>query len=403
MKPFEGIRVLDLTHVLAGPFCTFQLATLGADVIKIEPVDDPDMTRSDGSVSALNGQKMGTYFLAQSSGKRCVALDLKTSEGQEVLSRLVRSADVLVQNYTGPASRALGLDYPKISKINPNLIYCSMTGFGLTGPKKDHPAYDVVIQAWSGLMTANGWNAEDTPLRVGPPVVDYGTGSQAATAISAALFQRTRTGKGQFIDVAMADAALMLMSAHVTETLATGISPRPHGNTHPKIAGYSAYQASDSLLMIGAYTARQNADLMRLLGFEDRANQILQHGKQDLTKHAAGDEGLISDVVKTDTADRWETVLNDAHIPAARVRDISEFLMEPQTLSRNSLAPSELSLKDAPEHLPLAAYTYGHDGPALNSPASNHGDHTCAILTELGYSPVESTHLLSKGVIYQSD
>ncbi|MCP5075378.1 MAG: CoA transferase, partial [Rhodobacteraceae bacterium] len=272
MQPFQGIRVLDLTHVLAGPFCTFQLGVLGADVIKIEPPDRPDMTRLDGVAPELSAELRGTYFMGQSAGKRSLVLDLAHPDGKAVFLKLVKTADVLVQNYAGDALDGLGLDYQTLSMVNPQLIYCSMSGFGRTGPKAEHPAYDTVIQAWSGIMAANGWSGEDPPCRVGPPMVDYGTGAQAAMAISAALFQRTQTGKGQFIDVAMADCALMLMASHVTETLATGAAPIPFGNAHPKYPAYSAYQGSDGKwIMLGAWTNAQAASLMRVLGFDAQA------------------------------------------------------------------------------------------------------------------------------------
>lgn len=256
MKPFEGIRVLDLTHVLAGPFCTHQLAALGADVIKIEPPGNPDMTREEGVVFPLNDAGIGTYFMAQNGGKRAISLDLKSDDGRKVFATLMKGADVMVQNYAGGALEKLGLSYAHVSAINPQLIYCSMTGFGRTGPKADHPAYDVVIQAFTGLMAANG-NAHTGPMRVGPPMVDYGTGAQAALAISAALFQRTKTGKGQHIDVAMTDAAFMLMSAFVTDALITGEAPPPHGNVHARYAGYATFDTADRMMMIGAWTNKQ--------------------------------------------------------------------------------------------------------------------------------------------------
>ena len=178
MQPFEGIRVLDLTHVLAGPFCAFQLATLGADVIKIEPPDSPDMIRDEGSSAELNAALTGTYFMPQAAGKRSLVLDLKLSQGREVFLKLVATADVVIQNYSGAALERLGLGYEDLLKGRPDLIHCSLTGYGRTGPKAEHPAYDLVIQAYTGLMYANGWgNDGDFPLRVGPPVIDYGTGT----------------------------------------------------------------------------------------------------------------------------------------------------------------------------------------------------------------------------------
>ena len=217
--PLKHIRVLDLTIARAGPMAVRLLADWGADVIKVEPPDNPDMTRDEGSSAVLNAELTGTYFMPQAAGKRSLVLDLKTSQGRDVFFKLVATADVIIQNYAGSALDRLGLGYDDLAQIRPDLIYCSLTGYGRTGPKAEHPAYDLVIQAYTGLMYANGWGDDgERPLRVGPPVIDYGTGMQAAFAVAAALFQRQRTGKGQNIDLAMADAALMLMTAHVGHT-----------------------------------------------------------------------------------------------------------------------------------------------------------------------------------------
>ena len=247
---------------------------------------------------------MGRWY--QSAGKKSLALDLKSAAGREVFHALVKSADVLVQNYAGEALDGLGLSYDVLRAVNSSLIYCSMSGYGQTGPKAGHPAYDVVIQAWSGIMAANGWNSEDPPLRVGPPMVDYGTGAQAAMAISAALFQRTRTGKGQFIDVAMADAALMLMSAHVVETMTTGRAPAPHGNTHPKLAGYSAYQANDGWVMFGAWTNAQLDALLRVFGLHAAADRVAETARADIGGMVAELEAVIGEVAATKSAQHWE-------------------------------------------------------------------------------------------------
>jgi crotonobetainyl-CoA:carnitine CoA-transferase CaiB-like acyl-CoA transferase len=400
MQPFEGIRVLDLTHVLAGPFCTFQLGVLGAEVIKIDPVRVPDMTRDEGVLPAFNAQMRGTYFMAQSAGKKSLALDLKVAEGREVFEKLVKTADVLVQNYAGAALDGLGLSYEVLSAINPALIYCSMSGFGQTGPKAGQPAYDLVIQAWSGIMAANGQGLDDAPLRVGPPMVDYGTGAQAAMAVSAALFQRTRTGRGQFIDVAMADAAFMLMSSFVVDTMATGSAPRPHGNMHPKLAGYSTYKACEGWITLAAWTNRQMADLMRVLGRDDLAEEVLATPRAEISKKVKEYEAIIGAIVATKDAQHWEDVMNAAHVPAARVRRIEETLAEPQVAARGVLGSYGTPMGGgAPDKLPLAAFTFAHGGPALQGPPPELGAHTDAILAELGYGGNAVQELRASGVV----
>jgi crotonobetainyl-CoA:carnitine CoA-transferase CaiB-like acyl-CoA transferase len=399
LRPLEGFRVLDLTHVLAGPFCTYQLAVLGADVIKIESPDNPDMTREEGLVPELNRKGYGIYYQSQSAGKRAITLNLKTREGRELLSRLIETADVLVQNYAGDALAELGFGYEQAAAINPRLVYCQLTGFGRTGPKAGHPAYDVVIQAFSGLMAANG-TPDSGPVRVGPPMVDYGTGAQAALAISAALLQRERSGKGQHIDVAMLDSALMLMSAHVIDTVTTGHAPKPYGNAHPSYAGYRTYETADGLIMIGAWTNRQLADLLRVLGETKRADDVLDTPRARIGELAEGNASCIAAHMKTRTADDWERALNEAHVPASRVRTIDEALAHEQVRSRKVMqSAGQLAHEGGPGQFPVSGFSYAHDGPAIDRPPPRLGEHTAEVLQELGLDDTAIGVLRQSGAI----
>jgi len=219
-RPFEGIRVIDVTHVLAGPFATYQLAVLGADVIKVEHPDEPDQSRGSGTDKALNRRNMGTSFLTQASNKRAITLDLKTQADRDILKRLVATADVFVENYRPGAFEALGLGYDALSAINPRLIYASFSAFGQHGPRGRQTAYDHVIQASSGIMAMTG-TKDVHPVKFGAPAIDYATGMTGAFALASALFQRERTGRGQRIDMAMLDVAMILMSSHLTGYLST--------------------------------------------------------------------------------------------------------------------------------------------------------------------------------------
>ena len=237
---------------------------LGADVIKIEDPNDPDQSRSSGTDKALNDAQMGTSFLTQASNKRSVALDLKQERDREILKKLVKTADVFVENYRPGAFEALGLGYDALSAINPRLIYASFSAFGQNGPRGNQTAYDHVIQATSGIMAMTG-TKDVHPVKFGSPAVDYATGMTGAFALSAALYQRERTGKGQRIDMAMLDVAMILMASHVTGYLRNGAHPKPHGNRHPH-ATNGAFAAKDgNLVMLGASNIRQQARLWKVL------------------------------------------------------------------------------------------------------------------------------------------
>lgn len=340
MKAFEGIRVVDFTHVLAGPFSTYQLAVMGADVIKIEGPHRPDMMRPMGDSEELSSSGRGTEFVCQNGNKRSLAVDLNTSDGVEIVRKLVSGADVLVENFRGGVLERKGLGYEQLKALNPELIYCSITGFGRTGPKAEHPAYDNVIQAFSGMMAATG-SPSNHPVRVGPPVLDYGTGAQAAFAIASALFQRSRTGEGQHIDVAMSDAALMLMTTNVMETQTKGSTPVPYGNENPLRATYSLYRASDTWLMIGAFTNAQASRLFSAIGELDLAQQVLEFSTPEFARDVDAHREKIAAAIATRSADDWEQDLNSRGVPAARVRRIDEAMAHDQIKSRQVLQPSD--------------------------------------------------------------
>lgn len=240
-------------------------------------------------------------------------------------------------------------------------------------------------------MAVNG-TPDSGPVRIGPAVVDYGTGAQAALAVSAALFQRERTGRGQVIDVAMVDAALMLMAANVTDTMATGQPPTRIGNISPYYPAYRTYDTADGLLMVGAFTNAQHAALYDLLGEPDRAARVRAGDRLDLVAHVAEDSAVLERHFLGDTADGWEKRLNAVHIPAARVRTVDEALAEPQIASRRVIQMQEGG-KDVLPMLPVAAFGFAEDGPELSHPVPLHGQHTQEILQELGFSPTEITSI----------
>jgi crotonobetainyl-CoA:carnitine CoA-transferase CaiB-like acyl-CoA transferase len=395
MRPFEGIRIIDITHVLAGPFAAYQLAVLGADVIKIEHPDDPDQSRDDsGTDRALNRRNMGTGFLTQGSNKRSITLDLKTDKGREILKKLVAKSDVLVQNYRPGAFDALGLGYEDLLKINPRLIYCSISAFGQDGVRREQTAYDHVIQATSGIMAATG-TEEVNPIKIGAPAVDYATGTMGAFALSAALFQRERTGKGQHIDLAMLGVAMMMQASLMTGYFRNGVEPKPHGNKQP-YATNSAYDAKEGMVMIGASNIGQQARFWRAVGREDMIKTDNEARVDDREREAA----IIADIIKTKTADEWEVYFQARHVPAARVRTMAEALADPHFATRRVFHKfDKMPGIDGPLGVPLAAFKFAHGGPSIESPPPEMGQDNDAVLGELGYDAAAIAELRAKKVI----
>jgi crotonobetainyl-CoA:carnitine CoA-transferase CaiB-like acyl-CoA transferase len=393
-RPFEGIRIIDITHVLAGPFAAYQLAVHGADVIKVEDPNDPDQTRGSGSDRALNRAGMGTGFLTQGSNKRAITLNLKTEAGRNILKRLVEHADIMVENYRPGAFAALGLGYEAMAAINPRLIYCSISAFGQDGPRGRQTAYDHVIQATSGLMATTG--TEDVnPIKFGSPAVDYATGTMGAFALATALFQRERTGRGQRIDLAMLDVAMILMSSHLTAHLRTGAVPRPAGNRNPH-ATNSCYETKDGLLMLGASNLRQQRRLWQALERPEMAKEDNEAREENRDR----EEAVLADILKTRTADEWEVYLQARHVPAARVRTLDEAIRDPQFASRGVTHRHE----DAPGvdggfSVPLAAFKLAHGGASIERPPPQFGADTDAVLAECGYSAAEIAEFRRTGVV----
>jgi crotonobetainyl-CoA:carnitine CoA-transferase CaiB-like acyl-CoA transferase len=384
-RPFEGIRVIDATHVLAGPFATYQLAVLGADVIKVEHPGEPDQSRGAGTDKELNRRNMGTAFLTQGSNKRSITLDLKLENDREKLKKLAATADVFVENYRpgafealGLGYEALGLGYEALAAINPRLIYASFSAFGQSGPRGPQTAYDHVIQATSGIMAMTG-TREVNPIKFGSPAVDYATGMTGAFALSAALFQRERTGKGQRIDMAMLDVAMILMSSHLTGYLRNGVHPKPHGNRHPH-ATNGAFATKDGLVMLGASNLRQQRRLWTLLGRPDMIKQTNDERDADHAREIAA----LEEIMLTRSADEWESFLQANHVPAARVRTMGEAVADPQLATRGIIHRHAGGAGiEGGFGVPLAAFTFAHGGPRIDSAPPMLGQHNEEIFREL--------------------
>jgi crotonobetainyl-CoA:carnitine CoA-transferase CaiB-like acyl-CoA transferase len=377
-RPFEGIRVIDATHVLAGPFATYQLAVLGADVIKVEHPDEPDQSRGAGTDKELNRRNMGTAFLTQASNKRSITLDLKLEKDREKLKKLAATADVFVENYRPGAFEMLGLGYEALAAINPRLIYASFSAFGQSGPRGPQTAYDHVIQATSGIMAMTG-TREVNPIKFGSPAVDYATGMTGAFALASALLQRERTGKGQRIDMAMLDVAMILMSSHLTGYLRNGVHPKPHGNRHPH-ATNGAFATKDGLVMLGASNLRQQRRLWMLL----RRPEMIKRTNDERDADHDREIAVLEEIMLTRSADEWEAFLQANHVPAARVRTMGEAVADPQFATRGIIHRHAGGAGiEGGFGVPLAAFTFAHGGPRIDSAPPKLGQHNEEIFSEL--------------------
>lgn len=368
------LRVLDVTHVLAGPYCGYQLALLGAEVIKIEPPDWPDPVRERGPIPALNDARMGINYLIQNSNKKSMALNLKSDEGKKIFKHLAVEADVIVENFRAGAIAALGLGYDAIRAINPRIIYCSITAFGQRGPWATRNAYDPAIQGLSGIMMKTASGGEQ-PIMPGAPFIDYATGLTAAFAVASALVHRERTGEGQFIDVAMLDTALVMTGPALTADNYDG----PKKPT-PREAGTDLYVTRDGYLQLGAYNVKQNNRMWKLL---DRPEFSALKGWKDLWDNAAAMRSALQEIMLTRTAEEWEEALAGVGVPSARVRTLEEASKLPQLAARGFL--HEVSSQDIPEgvRVPGAAFSFQDGGPEVTSPPPRFGEHTDEILTRL--------------------
>ena len=396
MKPvLHGVRVLDLTHVLAGPFAGYQLAVMGAEVIKIESPEEPDQARYQGSDAALNDAGMGTAFLSQASNKKALALNLKTEAGRQVLRQLVMTADVLIENYRPGAFEALGLGYADLSAINPRLVYCSISAFGSSGPKRELTAYDGVVQAYSGMMAMTG-EPGTAPVKCGAPVVDYATGTTAAMAILAALLQRSQDdGLGQFVEVAMSDVAMILASSHLTGYLWNGAHPEQKGNRYP-FATIGCYQASDGPLMVSASNLRQQRRLWEALGRAD----LVKDNNRDRIKGYAEEAQALTEILVTASLDHWETLLREHRVPVSRVQRMEAMLADEHLQGRQVLhrfAGDAGAL--AGLTVPVAGFQLSRSPVQVTSPPQAVGAQNQELLTALGYPPADIDALRAQGVI----
>jgi len=380
----EGIRVLDMTNVLAGPFATLHLALLGAEVIKIENPADGDLARKLGNVPKLNRELMGTSFLAQNSNKKSLTLHLKAPEGREIFKKLVATADVLVENFRPDVMKRLGLDYPVLAQINPRLVYCAISGFGQTGPDAFKPAYDQIIQGLSGVMAING-DERLNPLRAGFPVCDTVGGLNAAFATLAALFHRQRTGEGQFIDVSLLDSIMPLMGWVAANLLIGKQQPVLMGNDNFTAAPSGTFVTRDGYINIAANKQEQWEAVADLLGVPELKTDPRFQERDNRKKNRKALTPLLEAKLKEKDTAHWVELLNRNDVPCGAILSLENALNQPQVQHRQTLQKVAVEGIGELQLFGLSAKLEKTPG-GIKSPPPRLSAHTNAILTGLGYS-----------------
>ncbi|MEL6264084.1 MAG: CoA transferase [Pseudomonadota bacterium] len=396
MRPLDGIRVLDLTNVLAGPFCCHQLAHLGAEVIKVEAAGRGDLARNLGADPALNRAGMGVSFLAQNAGKKSVTVNLKTEAGRELLMRLVTTADVLVENFRPGVMDRLGVGYETLRAARPELIYCAISGFGQDGPWVHRPAYDQIIQGASGVMSITG-DADSAPLRVGYPVADTVGGLTAAMAISAALNAPRRGG---FIDVSMLESVIATMGWAVSNWLIAGVEPTANGNENMTSAPSGAFMAADGLINIAANKDEQWEILARHLDREDLIAHPDYATREDRKRNRLALKAEIEAALAARPARDWARELNRLGVPAGAVLSVPEVLAMPQIAERGLMA----TFPNAPgvgRDISVVRTGLKIDGeaPAVDTPPPELGADNAEVYGALGYTAEDLDRLAAEGAI----
>ncbi len=397
MKLLEKVRVLDLTNVLSGPFATMHLALLGAEVIKIENPDGGDLARKLGNVNPLNKQLMGTSFLAQNANKKSLTLNLKFEEGKEIFRKLLKTADVVVENFRPGVMAKLGFSYEKICQINPKIVYCAISGFGQTGPDAFKPAYDQIIQGLSGVMAVNG-DERLNPLRAGFPVCDTVGGLNAAFAVMAALYHRERSGEGQFIDIAMLDSIMPLMGWVAANLLIGNQQPVLMGNDNFTAAPSGSFRTRDGYVNIAANQQKQWEDLADALGVPELKSDPRFQERDTRKANRKQLTPLLEEKLTRESTVHWVEVLNEKGIPTGDIYGLEKALLQPQSEHRQVIATvKEEGIGDIKLFNLTAKFS---KTPAqIDAPPPRLSAHTGEILRGLGYKEEEIKAMKEKGAI----
>jgi CoA:oxalate CoA-transferase len=396
-KLLEGISVLDMTNVLSGPFATLHLALMGAEVIKIENPDGGDLARKLGNVPKLNKELMGTSFLAQNANKKSVTLNLKLEEGKEIFRKLVKNADVVVENFRPGVLDRLGLSYQKLSELNPRIIVCAISGFGQTGPDASKPAYDQIIQGLSGVMAING-DERLNPLRAGFPVCDTVGGLNAAFAIMAALYHREHTGEGQFIDIALLDSIMPLMGWVAANLLIGGMQPSLLGNDNFTAAPSGTFVTQDGCINIAANQQKQWEDLADTLGLPELKTDPRFAERDTRKANRTLLTPLLEEKLKQKPTAFWVDLLNAKGIPSGDVISLEAALTSDQAKHRKVIE-DVVEPGIGPVKLFNLTAKFSRTPGSIDAAPPRLSAHTEEVLTTLGYSKADIAALKTKGVI----
>jgi crotonobetainyl-CoA:carnitine CoA-transferase CaiB-like acyl-CoA transferase len=382
--PLDGVRVIELAHIMAGPVCGLMLADLGADVIKVEKPEGDDSRRF--LPPDINGESAA--FMMLNRNKRGIVLDLKGERDKEVMRRLLRDADVVIENYRRGTMDRLGLGYEVLRADNPGLIYCEISGFGRSGPYADRGGFDLIAQGMSGLMSITGEGPDRPPVKVGAPVTDITAGILGALGICAAYARRLKTGEGQKVDTSLFEAGIVHTYWQSAIALATGISPGPMGSAHPLNAPYQAFETADGWINVGAANQRNWERMARVVGAEPLIGDPRFATNRGRMENLAELVDALAPVFRGRSTGEWLEELEAAGIPAGPVLSITEMHSDPQTLARDMLVEVEHPVAGATKAIGLPLKFSATPG-AVRRPAPLLGEHTSEILAELGYAESE--------------
>ncbi|MHA7879820.1 MAG: CaiB/BaiF CoA transferase family protein [Saccharospirillum sp.] len=395
-----GVKVVDLSRILAGPWATQMLADFGAEVIKIERPGQGDDTRTWGPpfFTQSGGERVAAYFHSANRGKRSLAVDITQAEGQQLIHDLVREADVLVENFKVGGLKKYGLDYASLQTINPGLVYCSITGFGQDGPYKDRPGYDFMIQAMGGLMSITG-EPDGTPMKVGVALADILTGLYAANAIQAALHYRHRTGLGQHIDLALLDVQVACLANQGMNYLSSGKVPARLGNAHPNIVPYQAFATEDGFVILAVGNDTQFQRFCELAGCPELAQDERYARNENRVRHRDSLVPIVEARMRERSSDWWLTELAAAKVPCGPINTLDQVFADAQVQHRGM----QLRLQDAlqgeipsianPIKFSASPVQYDRPGPVLG------GDTRSVLQQELGLTDAQLAGLVERGVI----